>query len=173
MENYKLKVQTLTKENFRPFGNVIMKNPGMPAIKETPPVFTDRAPFSIEGQGELVYAVLQRDNFNFSKMERHLQMTQGFIPISGGPAIITVAPPTNPDKLEDLPSPASVRAFLMDYTTSIILHKGTWHGTIMPLNPTYSYILVTRAATTDESVSPLYDGDVQIRDLGVTFEIEL
>lgn len=173
MQNYKLKVQILNKENFKPFGKVIRKDSGLPPIKKEPPVFTDRAAFTIEGQGELVYAVLQRKEFCFSKMERHLKMTQGFIPISSGPAIITVAPPTHPERLEDLPSPSSVQAFLMDKDTSIILNKGTWHGTIMPLDPTYSYILVTRAETTDESIRPLYDGDVQIRDLGVEFNIEL
>jgi ureidoglycolate lyase len=61
----------------------------------------------------------------------------------------------------------------MDCTTPVVLHKGTWHGTIFPLEPTFHYVLATRKETTDESISPLFDGDVQIRDLGVYFDIML
>jgi ureidoglycolate lyase len=169
-----LTVQTLSKENFRPFGHVLMLDPGIPPFKEDAPIFTDRVPFYVEdGASEFVFAVLYRRAFTFSSMERHLKLSQGFFPISGGPAIIIVAPPTDFADLETVPAADSVRAFLLDRTTSVVLHKGTWHGTIFPLEPAFHYILATRKETTDESVSPLYDGDVQIRDLGVQFEIKL
>jgi ureidoglycolate lyase len=44
---------------------------------------------------------------------------------------------------------------------------------IFPLEERFGYILATRDKTTDESLAPLYDGDVQIRDLETTFEIML
>lgn len=172
--NRTIKVELLTKEAFAPFGYVISKNLGTPPFKTTPPVFTDRMPFEVDdGEADFVYALLERKEFKFSGLERHLKVTQAFFPMSGGPAIITVAPATDPTDPESLPSPDSVRAFLLENDTAFVLHRGVWHGTILPLEPNFAYILGTRKQTTDESVSPLYDGDVQIRDLGVTFEIML
>jgi len=174
MKSKIIKVQTLTKEAFAPFGHVLMLNPGQPLIKPEPPQFTDRMPFAVDdGEPEFVYALLERREFKFSVMERHLRVTQGFFPLFGGPAIVTVAPPTNPQNLEALPSPDSVKAFLLESYTAIVIQRGVWHGMIFPLEEKFGYILATRNKTTDESLAPLYDGDVQIRDLGTTFEIML
>lgn len=169
-----LQIETLTKERFAPYGHVLMQDPGVSPIKEGPPLFSDRIPFAVDdGSPEFVFAVLHRRTFTFTEMERHLKLTQGFIPISGGPAIITVAPPTDDSDMEAIPSPDSVRAFIMDRTTTVVLHRGTWHGMIFPLEPVFHYLLATRKETTDESIAPLRDGDVQIRDLGVRFKIML
>lgn len=174
MTNKILKVQTLTKEAFAPFGHVLMLNPGQPLIKPEPPQFTDRMPFAVdEGEAEFVYALLERRDFKFSNLERHLKVTQGFFPIMGGPAIITVAPATQAADPESLPAVDSVRAFLLESYTAFVLHRGVWHGMIFPLEEKFAYILATRRQTTDESLSPLYDGDVQIRDLKTTFELLL
>ena len=169
-----LKVEALTKEAFGPFGHVLLRNPGSPLIKATPPQFSDRMPFEVDdGTAEFVYALLQKRDFSFSALERHVKVTQGFLPIFGGPAIITVAPATDPKDPESLPDVNSVRAFLLESNTAFVLHRGVWHGTILPLEESFGYILATRKETTDESVSPLYDGDVQIRELGVKFELKL
>lgn len=174
MKSKIIKVQTLTKEAFAPFGHVLMLNPGQPLIKPEPPQFTDRMPFSVDdGEAEFVYALLERREFKFSSMERHLKVTQGFFPLYGGPAIITVAPATEGKDLESLPSANSVKAFLLESYTAFVINKGVWHGMIFPLEEKFGYILATRKQTTDESLSPLYDGDVQIRNLETTFEIML
>ncbi|NLW07998.1 MAG: ureidoglycolate hydrolase [Clostridia bacterium] len=174
MQKRIIKVQPLTKEAFKPFGHVILRDPGVPPFKPTPPQFIDRMPFEVDdGEAEFVYALLKRREFTFSTLERHIKVTQGFFPLFGGPAIITVAPPTDNNDPEALPAPDSVKAFLLESYTAFVLHRGVWHGTIMPLEESFGYILATRKATTDESIAPLYDGDVQIRDLGVKFEIML
>lgn len=174
MKHTIIKVQTLTKEAFAPFGHVLMLNPGQPLIKPDPPQFTDRMPFSVDdGEAEFVYALLERREFKFSSMERHLKVTQGFFPLYGGPAIITMAPATESSDLETLPSADSIKAFLLDSHTAIVINRGVWHGMIFPLEEKFGYILATRKQTTDESLAPLYDGDVQIRTLDTTFEILL
>lgn len=172
MKSKMIKVQTLTKEAFAPFGHVLMLNPRQPLIKAEPPQFTDRMPFFVDdGEAEFVYALLERREFKFSSMERHLKVTQGFFPLYGGPAIITVAPATNPDDPEALPSPDSICAFLLEPYNAITIYRGVWHGMIFPLEEKFGYILATRNKTTDESLAPLYDGDVQIRNLETTFEL--
>lgn len=172
--NRLLKVNLLTKEAFSPFGHLLCSEPGIPPFKTTPPVFTDRMPFEVDnGEAEFVYALLQRKEFKFNSLERHLKVTQGFFMMSGGQAIITVAPSTDPNDPESLPALDSVQAFLWERDMSFVLHRGVWHGTILPLESHFAYILATRKQTSDESIAPLYDGDVQIRDLGATFELQL
>ncbi|MDQ7092927.1 ureidoglycolate lyase [Desulfosporosinus sp. PR] len=172
--NRLIKVEPFSKEAFAPYGHVLLREPGVPPIKSIPPVFADRIPFEVDdGPAEFVYALLKRKEFKFTSLERHLKVTQGFFPLFGGPAIISVAPATDPDDLEALPSPDSVRCFLLESYTAFVIHRGIWHGTILPLEESFGYILATRKATTDDSINPLYDGDCQIRDLGVTFEIQL
>lgn len=174
MKSRIIKVQTLTKEAFAPFGHVLMLNPGKPLIKPQPPQFTDRIPFEVDdGNPEFVYALLERREFKFSNMERHLKVTQGFFPLHGGAAIVTVAPATNPNDPESLPSPDSVKAFLLESYNAVVINRGVWHGMIFPLEEKFGYILATRDKTTDESLAPLYDGDVQIRELETTLEIML
>lgn len=171
---YTIEVQPLTKENFSPFGQVLLRDTGKPLLKETEPQFTDRVSFEIiDGSVEFVYATVKRRSLKFREMERHLKVKQGFFPVSRGNAIMVVAPPTDATDLEAIPSPDSVKAFYLDNTTSVVLHYGTWHGTLFPLAPTFDYILATRKETTDDSFDPKYDSDVQIRDLGVEFEIKL
>lgn len=169
-----LKVKPLTKEAFSPYGYLLSPNPGIAPFKTTPPIFTDRMPFEVdEGESEFVYALLDRKEFKFSSLERHIKVTQGFFMMTSGPAIITVAPATDPHDPESLPSLDSVRAFLWERDMCFVLHRGVWHGTILPLEPKFAYILATRKQTSDESIAPLYDGDVQIRELGETFELKL
>ncbi|MCO5385996.1 MAG: ureidoglycolate lyase [Desulfosporosinus sp.] len=86
---------------------------------------------------------------------------------------MTVAPATDANDLESLPSANSVKAFLLESYTAFVINRGVWHGMIFPLEEKFGYILATRQQTTDESLSPLYDGDVQIRNLETTFEIML
>lgn len=169
-----IKAELLTKEAFKSFGHVLMRDPGVPPFKTDQPQFADRMPFEVDdGEADFVYALLKRKEFKFTALERHLKVTQGFFPLFGGPAIITVAPATDPNNPESLPSPDSVRAFILESYTAFVLHRGVWHGTILPLEESFGYILATRNKTTDESIAPLYDGDVQIRELGVTFEVKL
>ncbi|WP_258358577.1 ureidoglycolate lyase [Moorella sulfitireducens] len=169
-----LRVERLTKEAFQPYGYVLLRDPGVPPFKADPPQFVDRVPFEVDdGKPEFVYAILKRREFTFSTMERHLKVTQGFFPLFGGPAIITVAPATDCTDPEAIPAPDLVKAFLLESYNAIVLHRGVWHGTIFPLEETFGYVLATRKATTDESIAPLYDGDVQIRDLGIRFDIVL
>ena len=50
----------------------------------------------------------------FRLLERHFAVTQAFIPLEGAPAVVAVAPPTDPDDPEAIPKPEEVRAFLID-----------------------------------------------------------
>src|SRR5690554_4653114 len=134
-----LKVETLTKEAFEPFGYLLSPHSNVTPFKNTPPVFTDRMPFEVDdGSYEFVYALLERKEFKFTNLERHVKVTQGFFMMTNGPAIITVAPATDNNDPESLPDLDSVRAFLWERDMCFVLHRGVWHGTILPLEPKFA-----------------------------------
>jgi ureidoglycolate lyase len=72
-----------------------------------------------------------------------------------------------------LPPIESVRAFLFESYNGIVIHRGVWHGKMFPLEEKFAYMMASRVQTTDDALNPLYDSDVQIRDLGTTFELLL
>lgn len=65
---------------------------------------------------------------SFSRLERHYGVTQAFVQLSGSPAIICVAPPTDLHDATSLPDPASVRGFRIDPALGWQFHRGTWHA---------------------------------------------
>src|SRR5689334_16790406 len=71
---------------------------------------------------------LSREPIEWSQMERHLAVTQAFLPLGGVASIMVVAPPSDPADRKALPPPDSVRAFHMDGSRGVVLRRGTWHA---------------------------------------------
>ena len=117
----------------------------------------------------------------FSKIERHFNITQCFIPLDGAAIVMVVAPPTDPSDRSALPPPASVRAFLVGGDTGILLWKGVRHAlNRFPIKPpAASFALLTAMETQRELERQLHQGsepeltqtvDYEPR-LGVSFKI--
>ena len=64
----------------------------------------------------------------FDQLERHFEVTQSFVQLSGGSDVVCAAAPTDPDNLNDIPPPEAVRAFLIDPSTGYSFKRGTWHS---------------------------------------------
>jgi ureidoglycolate hydrolase len=119
-----LKIERLTKEAFRPFGTVFDAQPRPPTRRT---LVYDKG-FDVVGR-TIVGVIWQPfAGRTFSRLERHFNVTQAFIPMSGSPAVVAVAAPTDPEDPEDVPSPDRVRAFLIDGTVGFRYKVGTWHS---------------------------------------------
>ena len=68
------------------------------------------------------------EGLTFSQLERHFAVTQTFIQLSGPPAVVAVAEPTDLDDPEAAPDPSDVHAFLIDPAKGFSLKRGTWHS---------------------------------------------
>jgi ureidoglycolate lyase len=120
-----LPIEPLTEEAFAPFGQII-------SAKERAPDY--RTESGTEGwavdfrSGRPLVMLLrtQYQGLRFSKLERHFELTQTFLPLGGSPAVVAVAPPSS-DRAA-IPDPAEVRAFLLDGTKGYALAPGTWHS---------------------------------------------
>lgn len=79
--------------------------------------------------------------YTFNLLERHPEGSQAFLPLSGAPFLVIVAPDKDGTPEEPL-------AFLTQPNQGINLHRGTWHGVLTPLSEPGVFAVVDRIAGT-------------------------
>ena len=146
-----VKVEPLTSEGFRPFGEIVGAR-DRPAELRFPDMQTWKAPFEVDGAMEMTVCRYLRQPIAWSRMERHLAVTQAFLPLAGVESLMMVAPPTDPHRRDALPPPETVRAFRMRGGAGVVLWRGTWHALRrFPVNaPHVDVVLLTGRDTQDE-----------------------
>ena len=155
----KIKIEILTEEAFLPFGQII-------GAKDRPPDYCGggasqgwRVDFHTAGRTQVSVSMVPFQGLTFKKLERHFNVTQAFIPLDGSPAVVAVAPPTDPDDRGAIPSPEQVRAFLLDGTNGYVLKKGTWHSLDRyPLYPPSSVFVILSDHETSQDLALAYAG---------------
>lgn len=70
-------------------------------------------------------------------VERHPEGSQAFVPVTGVPILVVVAPDADG-------TPGTPRAFLSQPGQSINLHRGVWHGVLAPFEAPGQYIVIDR-----------------------------
>jgi ureidoglycolate lyase len=143
-----LKAQPLTAEAFAPFGVVLTE-----AGRKRLPINTYgdaldlyREDFSSDQPIEW-FIVNGRPRWNgVLFVERHLQLTQTFIPM-GKPLLTVVA---RPDAKEEngFPLLSELQAFLVPGDTAFQIHRGTWHENPMPVADNTRFLVTSHAALT-------------------------
>lgn len=120
---YSLTVESMQEEQFKPFGELWYAT-------QKPPDHRIISPTSYAHDGKSTVEVIwqPKSGVRFHQLERHFGVTQSFVQLSGGPSIVCVAAPTDPDDLYDIPSPEDVRAFLIDSSLGYSFRRGTWHS---------------------------------------------
>lgn len=173
----RIKVSRLEPDAFAPFGQVLTASNRAPDFTGISSVGW-KASFESDGPPEVMFFSSQYSGLRFSTLERHLQVTQTFIPLGGVPAVIAVAAPTDQGKL---PAVEDVHAFLLDGSAGYILHRGTWHSLDRyPLYPPSSEIVIITDQTTQHELETVSQSDWQrtqavdySAEFGVTFELAL
>jgi ureidoglycolate lyase len=147
----RITVEPLTEESFRPFGVVIGERAAAPDFRGE----LGTLGWSIDwrgGRAKISYLRTPYQGLGFRKLERHLELTQTFVPIGGAPAVVAVAAPTDPRDRGAVPRPDAVRAFLLDGRVGYALHAGTWHSldrfAVAP--PDTRWVIVTDHETADD-----------------------
>ena len=119
----KLKIEPMTEETFRPYGEVWDSKEHSSDHRQS---------FSVDYQPEgtptasIMWQPYQ--TLTFTKLERHFHSTHVFIPVSGSLAAVAVAHPTDLNDQMAMPDPSQVRAFLIDGNKGFAYKKGTWHS---------------------------------------------
>lgn len=144
-----LRFEPLTPEAFAPFGTVLS-----PAARERLPINTygDKLNLyrqSFESDQPIEWFIVQgvKRDMQALFLERHMQLTQAFIPMNGDAFVTIVA---RPDAREENGMIAldEMRAFIVPGDMAIQIHRGTWHENPFPLKDGQWFLVTSHAALT-------------------------
>lgn len=144
-------LESLTAEAFAPFGQLIAAQPRRPDW-DRPPLQAWTLAFDADAAARIQVMRYGDRTRSFTMVERHLHVTESRFPLAGAAAIFAVAPATPPGIPPVPPSPDGFRAFLLDGSCGLILHKGVWHSlTCFPVGAdTADFGLISDVATEAE-----------------------
>ena len=112
----------MTAESFKPFGELIDPSDRPPDRRVISPLG-----YYAEGRTTLSSIWQPCEGLTFWEMERHFGVTQTFFQLSGSPAVVAAAVPTDEDPLA-IPGPEQIKAFLIDPSKGYAFKVGTWHS---------------------------------------------
>jgi len=141
----RLPVEPLTREAFRPFGDVIAAS-GAPdhwANGGAAEVFRDRAVLDVEAEGgrpcvSIVRAAPSRLPLQIRLMERHPIGSQAFAPLGAGAWLIVAAPAGPLDS-------RAIRAFAAAPNQGVNYRRGVWHHPLIALGQVSDFLVIDRA----------------------------
>ena len=115
-------VVPMTAQSFAPCGEVF--GLGVGDGKRT------IADSGFEHQGQVSVGTIWNPygGLEFSKLERHYAIAQGFVQLSGAPSVVCAAPATDINDPRALPRAEDVVGFLIDPAQGYLFHVGTWHA---------------------------------------------
>lgn len=133
--------ERLTPDAFAPYGDVLAATGDFRLINEgLCHRHHDRAmlDFADGRAGISVFDAVPRQlPYDFTLVERHPEGSQAFLPMTGYPFLVIVAPDAGG-------TPGAPRAFVTDGAQGINLHRGTWHGVLTPLAAPGLFAVVDR-----------------------------
>lgn len=158
----------LTKSAFTPYGDVIEVNSECEqrSINEgNTQRYHDLATLTLGTQGgqaaiNIFRSIPLTNPVTLRFMERHPLSSQAFMPLSGQPYLVVVAPPGELNE-------ASITVFLASGNQGVNYHPGTWHHYCLALNKVCDFLVVDRIAD-DENCDEVDLSDPLVIQLSVT-----
>ncbi len=114
-----LKIEDITRENFAPYGELVLPSPDGKPFDET-----DAKLDLSQGTPRFYIMQLTQRGKQFHKITRHQLCTQCLGALEGKSWLLAVAPPSSSSK----PDVSQLKAFHIPGNCFIKLHKGTWHA---------------------------------------------
>jgi ureidoglycolate lyase len=143
-------LEPLTPEAFAPFGTILS-----PEGRARLPVNTYGDALSLYREGfetdqPIEWFIVQGRPRPMEALflERHLQITQAFLPLGGQGFVMLVARPDAETEPDGMIKTAETRAFHAPGTVGIQLHRGTWHENPFPLAAGQVFLVTSHAALT-------------------------
>lgn len=138
-----IQIEPLTKVAFAPFGDILdasgtpdkIINAGL-CGRHHDKAMLDFGPDGRAGIS-IFNAQARRLPYVLDLLERHPEGSQAFLPMTGDPFLVIVAPDENG-------VPGRPRAFLTAPHQGVNFHRGTWHGVLTPLAEPGLFAVVDR-----------------------------
>lgn len=174
MKTIKLKPQLLTSEAFAPYGRVIGGDAhGEPDFANDGGTLGWHIDLKIAKPLYMMLRTPPADRY-VNQLERHLNVTQAFLPLGGGMATLAVAKPTDEGRLPKL---EDITVFLLDGSAGYALHVGTWHGLDrMPVSDESTMWLMITDSDTQADLANIPKGiakHTEVVDLPQTFGVSV
>lgn len=138
-----IRAEPLGVAAFAPFGDVLDATGDFRLINEgLCRRHHDRAALDFGKDGRAGISIFQAEPrvlpYSFDLIERHPDGSQAFVPMTGHPFLVIVAPDPQ----------AEPRAFLTNGAQGINFHRGTWHGVLTPLSAPGLFAVIDRIGAT-------------------------
>lgn len=171
MKLVEIKIEELTGESFKPYGEII-------DVPHTKPDFSndeldlwcgiDEVKID-KGVSQFCWLnVKSQRPFLCNNLECHINTSEAMIPVLGQ-SVLVVALPDNKSVSSNLPDPKSIKAFFVDGSKGFNFKPQVWHWLPYPLSTKASFILLFKKGTPEE--------DLQIvnlnEELGLSIKIIL
>lgn len=141
-----LDVRPLTREAFAPFGEVIEASDAATRFTinaGNTERYHDLARIEPGPDGRVIVSLFRGQPrtlpFTVTMMERHPLASQAFVPISGRPYLVVVAPAGAPPKAEDL------AVFLARGDQGVNYATGVWHHPLLALETACDFLVIDRS----------------------------
>jgi ureidoglycolate lyase len=138
--------EPLTGPAFAPFGELIEASEAVrhyPINAGTTERYHDLARLEAGPEGRLIVSIFRAQPralpFQVTTMERHPLSSQAFIPLSGRPYLVVVAPPGEP------PTAQSLRLFLAGPGQGVNYPPGVWHHALLALETVSDFLVLDRS----------------------------
>lgn len=161
--NKTLKVEPLTPEAFKPFGDLIDKDNSEFFMINNGSTrrYHRMADVDVaDNGGEPIISIFQATPLQYplsiKMMERHPLGSQAFVPLLGNPYLILVAPKA------DTPEPDAIRAFISNGKQGVNYHKGVWHHPVLALKEEDQFLVVDRAGPGNNCDEVYFSDKVQV-----------
>lgn len=154
-----VKVKKIAPESFQKFGQVTSTPETKPAVSNSSVDYW-HAVNNLSQLGEEAitgYALVKPREFVLDKMERHCRSLEGFSLLTGGPAVLALAPAGNNEAPNDTPDPDQIEAFLLDKSQAVTINEGVWHWAPFPIGGPATILLWLRRST--------LPGDIDYKEL--------
>ncbi|SDB44732.1 ureidoglycolate lyase [Bauldia litoralis] len=178
MSVVQIPIEPLTDESFAPFG-WLLEAGGEPPFFSRPNLDLWRFPYAADAPARLQIMRYHRQPMRFSRLERHLFVTEARAPLNGARAVLVVAGDAESAGTDRPPSPDTLRAFLIDGAAGVMFWPGVWHGLdCYPLAAHADFIFLSDEATEVEIealAAPVSGTRTEVADYqdshGLVFEI--
>lgn len=141
-----LNVEALTREAFAPFGDLIQVDDQARhfTINEgSTERYHDLAHIDPGDDGHAIVSIFRGQPrslpFDITMMERHPKASQAFIPLSGRPYLVVVAP------AGPAPGVADLRVFRCEGHQGVNYARGVWHHPLLALEAVSDFLVIDRA----------------------------
>lgn len=162
MQQLHIKVEPLTKDAFKPYGDVVEIEGAnhFPINQGTVERHNDLASVDIGGEeGHTLVSIVTCNElsslpYTLPLIERHPLGSQSFIPMDNTPIVVAVAEPS------DSPQPQQIRAFISNGYQGVNYHRNVWHMPMLFLDKDQRMVVVDRGGkgnNCDEIPFPEYE----------------